>query len=267
MLASSIQVSLLGKYANSDYGKSKLAAEKLFFRYSYLNDAKVLIYRFPNVFGKWCLPNYDSIVATFCYNITNDLPIIINDRSTVLELLYIDDLINKMLDALESKEHHCEYIGNEVYQRDDGEYSYVPVTHRITLGEIVDYLYEFKEQPKTLLIPFISKNSFKKKLYSTYLSYLPKEKIAYELKMNVDERGSFTELLKSINIGQVSVNVSKPGVIKGNHWHNTKWEFFMVVSEHALIQERNIYSDEVINIEVDGDHMKAVHMHLDIRII
>lgn len=260
MLASSIKASLSGKYANSDYGKSKLAAEKLFFRYSYLNDVKVLIYRFPNVFGKWCLPNCNSEVATFCYNIANDLPITINDRSTVLELLYIDDLINEMLDALEFKEHHCKYIGNEVYQRDDGEYSYVPVTHRITLGEIVDYLYEFKEQPKTLLIPFIPKNSFKKKLYSTYLSYLPKEKIAYELKMNVDERGSFTELLKSINIGQVSVNVSKPGVIKGNHWHNTKWEFFMVVSGHALIQERNIYSDEVISIEVDGDHMKAVHI-------
>lgn len=260
MLASSIKASLSGKYANSDYGKSKLAAEKLFFRYSYLNDVKVLIYRFPNVFGKWCLPNYNSEVATFCYNIANDLPITINDRSTVLELLYIDDLIDEMLDALESKEHHCEYMGNEVYQRDDGKYSYIPVTHRITLGEIADYLYEFKEQPKTLLIPFIPKNSFKKKLYSTYLSYLPKEKIAYELKMNVDERGSFTELLKSINIGQVSVNVSKPGVIKGNHWHNTKWEFFMVVSGHALIQERNIYSDEVINIEVDGDHMKAVHI-------
>lgn len=260
MLASSIQASLSGKYANSDYGKSKLAAEKLFFRYSYLNDTKVLIYRFPNVFGKWCLPNYNSIVATFCYNIANDLPITINDRSTVLELLYIDDLINEMLDALESKEHHCEYMGNEVYQRDDGKYSYVPITHRITLGEIVDYLYEFKEQPKTLLIPFIPKNSFKKKLYSTYLSYLPKEKIAYDLKMNVDEMGSFTELLKSINIGQVSVNVSKPGVIKGNHWHNTKWEFFMVVSGHALIQERNIYSDEVIDIEVDGEHMKAVHI-------
>lgn len=260
MLSSSIQASLSGRFANSEYGISKLAGEELLFKYSKLNNVKVLVYRFPNLFGKWCLPNYNSVVATFCYNIANDLPITINDRSTVLELLYIDDLINEMLDALESKEHRCEYMGLEVLPKSDGKYSYVPITHRITLGEIADYLYEFKEQPKTLLIPSIPKNSFKKKLYSTYLSYLPKEKIAYDLKMNVDERGSFTELLKSINIGQVSVNVSKPGVVKGNHWHNTKWEFFMVVSGHALIQERNIYSDEVINIEVDGNHMKAVHM-------
>lgn len=260
MLSSSIQASLSGRFANSEYGISKLAGEELLFKYSKLNNVKVLVYRFPNLFGKWCLPNYNSVVATFCYNIANDLSITINDRSTVLELLYIDDLINEMLDALESKEHRCEYMGLEVLPKSDGKYSYVPITHRITLGEIADYLYEFKEQPKTLLIPFIPKNSFKKKLYSTYLSYLPKEKIAYDLKMNVDERGSFTELLKSINIGQVSVNVSKPGVVKGNHWHNTKWEFFMVVSGHALIQERNIYSDEVINIEVDGNHMKAVHM-------
>lgn len=260
MLSSSIQASLSGRFANSEYGISKLAGEELLFKYSKLNNVKVLVYRFPNLFGKWCLPNYNSVVATFCYNIANDLSITINDRSTVLELLYIDDLINEMLDALESKEHRCEYMGLEVLPKSDGKYSYVPITHRITLGEIADYLYEFKEQPKTLLIPSIPKNSFKKKLYSTYLSYLPKEKIAYDLKMNVDERGSFTELLKSINIGQVSVNVSKPGVVKGNHWHNTKWEFFMVVSGHALIQERNIYSDEVINIEVDGNHMKAVHM-------
>lgn len=260
MLSSSIQASLSGRFTNSEYGISKLAGEELLFKYSKLNNVKVLVYRFPNLFGKWCLPNYNSVVATFCYNIANDLSITINDRSTVLELLYIDDLINEMLDALESKEHRCEYMGLEVLPKSDGKYSYVPITHRITLGEIADYLYEFKEQPKTLLIPSISKNSFKKKLYSTYLSYLPKEKIAYDLKMNVDERGSFTELLKSINIGQVSVNVSKPGVVKGNHWHNTKWEFFMVVSGHALIQERNIYSDEVINIEVDGNHMKAVHM-------
>ena len=260
MLSSSIQASLSGRFANSEYGISKLAGEELLFKYSKLNNVKVLVYRFPNLFGKWCLPNYNSVVATFCYNIANDLPIVINDRSTVLELLYIDDLINEMLDALESKEHRCEYMGLEVLPKSAGKYSYVPITHRITLGEIADYLYEFKEQPKTLLIPSIPKNSFKKKLYSTYLSYLPKEKIAYDLKMNVDERGSFTELLKSINIGQVSVNVSKPGVVKGNHWHNTKWEFFMVVSGHALIQERNIYSDEVINIEVDGDHMKAVHI-------
>lgn len=260
MLSSSIQASLSGRFANSEYGISKLAGEELLFKYSKLNNVKVLVYRFPNLFGKWCLPNYNSVVATFCYNIANDLSITINDRSTVLELLYIDDLINEMLDALESKEHRCEYMGLEVLPKSDGKYSYVSITHRITLGEIADYLYEFKEQPKTLLIPSIPKNSFKKKLYSTYLSYLPKEKIAYDLKMNVDERGSFTELLKSINIGQVSVNVSKPGVVKGNHWHNTKWEFFMVVSGHALIQERNIYSDEVINIEVDGNHMKAVHM-------
>lgn len=260
MLSSSIQASLSGRFTNSEYGISKLAGEELLFKYSKLNNVKVLVYRFPNLFGKWCLPNYNSVVATFCYNIANDLSITINDRSTVLELLYIDDLINEMLDALESKEHRCEYMGLEVLPKSDGKYSYVPITHRITLGEIADYLYEFKEQPKTLLIPSIPKNSFKKKLYSTYLSYLPKEKIAYDLKMNVDERGSFTELLKSINIGQVSVNVSKPGVVKGNHWHNTKWEFFMVVSGHALIQERNIYSDEVINIEVDGNHMKAVHM-------
>ena len=260
MLSSSIQATLIGRYGESDYGKSKLAGEELFFDYSKETGAKVLIYRFPNLFGKWCRPNYNSAVATFCNNIANDLPIQVNDRNTKLELLYIDDLVEEMLDALEGKEHHCEFDGLNVVEKQDGRYCFVPTTHQVTLGEIVDLLYFFNNQPKTLVIPEIPNNSFSKKLYSTYLSYLPKEKVAFPLKMNVDGRGSFTELLKSEKCGQVSINISKPGITKGQHWHNTKWEFFIVVSGHGLIQERKIGTDEVIEFEVSGDKIEAIHM-------
>ena len=260
MLSSSIQATLIGRYGESDYGKSKLAGEELFFDYSKETGAKVLIYRFPNLFGKWCRPNYNSAVATFCNNIANDLPIQVNDRNTKLELLYIDDLVEEMLDALEGKEHHCEFDGLDTVERQDGRYCFVPTTHQVTLGEIVDLLYSFNNQPKTLVVPEIPNNSFAKKLYSTYLSYLPKEKVAFPLKMNVDGRGSFTELLKSEKCGQVSINISKPGITKGQHWHNTKWEFFIVVAGHGLIQERKIGTDEVIEFEVSGDKIEAIHM-------
>lgn len=258
MLSSSIQATLIGRYGTSDYGKSKLAGEELFFDYSKETGAKVLIYRFPNLFGKWCRPNYNSAVATFCHNIANDLPIQVNDRSTELELLYIDDLVDEMIYALAGKEHHCEFEGLEPVAKEDGRYCYVPVTHKATLGEIVDLLYMFAEQPKTLVIPEVPDNSFAKKLYTTYLSYLPKEKVAYPLTMNVDDRGSFTEMLKSDKCGQVSINISKPGIVKGQHWHNTKWEIFIVVSGHGLIQQRKVGSDEIIETEVSGDRLQAV---------
>ncbi|MBQ1175647.1 MAG: capsular polysaccharide biosynthesis protein CapF [Treponema sp.] len=260
MLSSSIQATLIGRYGESDYGKSKLAGENLFFDYGKETGAKVLIYRFPNLFGKWCRPNYNSAVATFCNNIANDLPIQVNDRNTELELLYIDDLIEEMMAALNGREHHCEYDGLNPVEKTDGKYCYVPVTHKVTLGKIVDTLESFKTQPQTLVMPEIANNSFEKKLYSTYLSYLPKEKVAFPLKMNCDDRGSFTELLKTANCGQFSVNISKPGITKGQHWHNSKWEFFIVVSGHALIQERKIGTNEVIEFDVSGENIQAVHM-------
>ena len=260
MLSSSIQATLIGRYGTSDYGKSKLAGEEVFFEYSKETGAKVLVYRFPNLFGKWCRPNYNSAVATFCNNIANDLAITVNDRSTELELLYIDDLVEEMLDALEGKEHHCEFDGVDTVLKEDGRYCAAPITHHVTLGEIVDFLESFKVQSTSLVMPEIPYNSFAKKLYSTYLSYLPKEKVSFQLKMNGDDRGSFTELIKSENVGQVSVNISKPGITKGEHWHNTKWEFFIVVAGHGLIQERKIGSDEVIEFEVSGDKIEAIHM-------
>ena len=259
MLSSSIQATLIGRY-DSDYGRSKKAGEDLFFKYSEETGAKVLVYRFPNLFGKWCRPNYNSAVATFCNNTANDLPITVNDRNTMLELLYIDDLVAEMLDALENNEHHCEFDGINTVITENGKYCAVPTTHKVTLGEIVDLLGQFKSQPKTLLMPEIPNNSFAKKLYSTYLSYLPKEKVSFPLKMNVDDRGSFTELLKTANCGQISVNISKPGITKGQHWHNSKWEFFIVVSGHGLIEERKIGSDEVLRFEVTGEKIEAIHM-------
>ena len=259
MLSSSVQATLIGRY-DGDYGRSKKAGEELFFSYSQETGAKVLVYRFPNLFGKWCRPNYNSAVATFCNNLANDLEIKVNDPKTELELLYIDDLVKEMLDALENKEHHCEFDGVKTVLRDNGKYCAVPVTHFVTLGEIVDLLYSFKSQPETLVIPEIPLGSFAKKLYSTYLSYLPKEKVSFPLKMNVDGRGSFTELLKTKNCGQVSVNISKPGITKGQHWHNTKWEFFIVVSGKGLIEQRKIGTDEVLRFYVSGDRIEAVHM-------
>lgn len=260
MLASSIQATLTGRYADGDYGKSKRAGEELFFDYAAETGAKVLVYRFPNLFGKWCRPNYNSAVATFCNNIANDLPIRVNDRSTELELLYIDDLVDEMISALVGQEHRCEFDGVETVLCNQGRYCAAPITHKATLGEIVDLLEEFKSQPQTLVIPQIPDGSFAKKLWSTYLSYLPQDKVAFALKMNIDDRGSFTELLKSKNCGQVSVNISKPGITKGQHWHNTKWEFFVVVSGHGMIQLRKIGSDEVLNFEVSGSKIEAVHM-------
>lgn len=260
MLSSSVQATLIGRYGESDYGKSKFAGENLFFDYAAKTEAKVLVYRFPNLFGKWCRPNYNSAVATFCHNIANDLPITVNDRSTELDLLYIDDLVCELLDALEGREHHCEYEGLNPIFCDEGRFCAAPTSHHVTLGEIVDLLETFKAQPQTLVVPEIPENSFAKKLYSTYLSYLPKEKIAFPLKMNVDTRGSFTELLKTQNCGQFSVNISNPGITKGQHWHHSKWEFFIVVSGHGLIQERKIGSDEVLNFEVSGERIEAVHM-------
>ena len=260
MLSSSIQATLAGRFGDSEYGRSKRAGEELFFNYSARTGARVLVYRFPNLFGKWCRPNYNSAVATFCNNIANDLPITVNDRSTELELLYIDDLVDEMIGALKGEEHHCEFEGVETILCDNGKYCAVPTTHKITLGEIVDLLESFKAQPQTLVVPEIPNNSFAKKLYSTYLSYLPKEKVSFELKMNCDARGSFTELLRSEKCGQVSVNISKPGITKGEHWHNTKWEFFIVVSGHGLIQQRRVGSDEVLNFEVSGEKIEAVHM-------
>jgi len=260
MLSSSIQATLIGRYGQSDYGKSKLAGEELFFAYGKQTGAKVLVYRFPNLFGKWCRPNYNSAVATFCNNIANDLPIQVNDRSTELELLYIDDLMEEMVDALEGKEHRCDYDGLAPVAASQGRYCYVPTTHKATLGEIVDLLETFRAQPQTLMMPEIPQGSFAKKLYATYLSYLPKEKTSFPLKMNEDHRGSFTELLKTAGYGQFSVNISKPGITKGEHWHNTKWEFFIVVSGQGLIRQRKIGSDEVLEFPVSGDKIEAVHM-------
>lgn len=259
MLSSSIQATLIGRY-DGEYGRSKKAGEDLFFNYAAETGAKVLVYRFPNLFGKWCRPNYNSAVATFCHNIAHDLPIVVNDPSIELELLYVDDLVTEMLDALEGKEHRCEFDGTNAVLIDGGRYCVGPTTHRVTLGEIAALLYKFHDEPQTLIMPEIPANSFAKKLYSTYLSYLPKEKIAFPLKMNTDERGSFTELLKTENCGQFSVNVLKPGIKKGQHWHNTKWEFFIVVSGHGLIQERKIGTDEVMEFEVSGDKIEAIHM-------
>lgn len=259
MLASSIQATLIGRY-DSDYGRSKKAGEELFFKYAEDTGAKVLVYRFPNLFGKWCKPNYNSAVATFCHNTANDLPITVNDSAVCLELLYIDDLVTEMLDALEGKEHRCEFDGTSTVLCENGKYCAAPITHKVTLGEIVELLEQFKAQASTLVMPEIPHNSFAKKLYSTYLSYLPKEKAAFSLKMNEDARGSFTELLKTEKCGQFSVNISKPGITKGQHWHNTKWEFFIVVSGKGLIQQRRIGSNEVLNFEVSGDKIEAVHM-------
>lgn len=260
MIASSVQASLIGRYADSKYGESKLAGEELVFNYGQKNGVKVLVYRFTNIFGKWCQPNYNSVVATFCHNVANDLPININDPLTELELLYIDDLVAEMLRAIENKEHHCNYDGVTPVAATDGKYCYVPTTHKVTLGEIADLLYRFADQPKTLILPDIPKNSFAKKLYSTYLSYLPKEKAKFPLKMNVDNRGSFTELLKTKNAGQFSVNISAPGITKGQHYHHTKWEFFMVVSGKGLIQQRKVDSDEILNFYVSGEKIEAIHM-------
>ena len=262
MLSSSQQASLTGRFGNSEYGRSKKAGEDLFQEYQEETGAKVLIYRFPNLFGKWCRPNYNSAIATFCNNIANDLPIQVNDASVELELLYIDDLVDEMLNCLEDKEHRCEFEGLEVLDEPLGRFCYCPVTHKVTLGRIVELLHQFAEQPKTLMIPEIQEGSFAKKLYSTYLSYLPKEKVAFPLKMNVDDRGSFTELVHTLNAGQVSINISKPGITKGQHWHNTKFEQFIVVKGHGLIQQRNLNDPEgkVMEWEVDGDHIQAVHM-------
>ncbi len=260
MLSSSIQATLIGRYGESDYGKSKLAGEELFFEYGEQTGAKVLVYRFPNLFGKWCRPNYNSAVATFCNNIANDLPIQVNDRNTQLELLYIDDLVDEMVAALKGEEHHCEFEGVDTVLTENGRYCAVPVTHKVTLGEIVDLLEQFKVQPTSLVMPEIPAGSFAKKLYSTYLSYLPKEKVAFPLKMNVDDRGSFTELVKSVGVGQVSINISKPGITKGQHWHHTKWEQFIVVAGEGLIQQRNVLTDEVLEWRVSGRKIEAVQM-------
>ena len=259
MLSSSVQATLIGRY-DGEYGRSKKAGEDLFFDYSKETGAKVLVYRFPNLFGKWCRPNYNSAVATFCYNTANDLPITVTDRAITLELLYIDDLVAEMLDALENLEHRCEFDGLTAIETKNGRFCFVPTTHKASLGEITDLLAEFKAQPQSLLMPEIPDNSFAKKLYSTYLSYLPKEKVAFPLKMNIDDRGSFTELLKTEKCGQFSVNVSKPGITKGKHWHNSKWEFFIVVSGRGLIRERKIGSDEMFEFFVSGDKIEAVHM-------
>lgn len=284
MLSSSQQASLTGRFGNSEYGRSKKAGEDLFLEYGKETGAKVLVYRFPNLYGKWCRPNYNSAVATFCNNIANDLPITVNDPSVELELLYIDDLVEEMIHALKGEEHHCEFDGLDVIPMDgrtqnsqktqkdssvnsedsvfekQGRYCYCPITHKATLGEIVDLLHKFADMPKTLTIPEIPADSFAKRLYSTFLSYLPKEKAIFDLKMNVDQRGSFTELVHTLNCGQVSINISKPGITKGEHWHNTKWEQFIVVSGHGLIQLRKEGTDEVLNYEVSGDKIQSVIM-------
>lgn len=282
MLSSSQQASLTGRFGNSEYGRSKKAGEDLFLEYGKETGAKVLVYRFPNLYGKWCRPNYNSAVATFCNNIANDLPITVNDPSVELELLYIDDLVEEMIHALKGEEHHCEFDGLEVIPMNGdttgsteseksvqsvksvfekvGRYCYCPITHHVKLGEIVDLLHKFAEMPKTLMIPEIPADSFAKRLYSTFLSYLPKEKAIFDLKMNVDSRGSFTELVHTLNCGQVSINISKPGVTKGEHWHNTKWEQFIVVSGHGLIQLRKEGTDEVLSYEVSGDKIQSVIM-------
>ena len=259
MVSSSIQATCIGRY-DSDYGRSKKAGEDLVFAYGEETGAKVLVYRFPNLFGKWCRPNYNSAVATFCNNIANDLPITVNDPAVQLELLYIDDLVDEMIAALLGNEHHCTFEGINTVICENGKYCAVPVTHKVTLGEIVGLLQDFKAQVTTLIMPDIPNSSFAKKLYSTYLSYLPKEKVAFPLKMNEDMRGSFTEILKTGKCGQFSVNISNPGITKGQHWHNTKWELFIVVSGHGLIQQRKIGSEEVLNFEVSGDKIEAVHM-------
>ena len=260
MLSSSIQATLIGKYKNSDYGVSKLEGEKLFFNYAKEQSTEVLVYRFPNLFGKWCKPNYNSVVATWCYNYANDLEIQINNPDAELELVYIDDLVKELLDALEGKEHRCRYEGLEAIEDKNGEYCFVPTSHKVTLGEIVNLLDTFKSQPENLIIPDIPNNSFSKKLYSTYLSYLPKEKVKFEVKMNKDHRGSFTELFKTNSNGQVSVNISKPGITKGQHWHHSKWEFFVVVSGKALVQTRKINTEEIIEFEASGDKIEVIHM-------
>ena len=262
MLSSSQQASLTGRFGNSEYGRSKKAGEDLFLEYGMQTGARVLVFRFPNLFGKWCRPNYNSAVATFCNAFANDLPYTVNDPSVELELLYIDDLVDEMMACLEGKEHHCEFEGLEVIDKADGRYCYCPITHHVTLGEIVNLLKSFAEQPRTLMIPEIPAGSFAKKLYSTYLSYLPYGKTAFPLKMNVDERGSFTELVHTLAAGQVSINISKPGITKGQHWHNTKFEQFIVVKGHGLIQQRSLNDPEgkVLEWEVDGDHIQAVHM-------
>ena len=260
MLSSSIQATLIGRYAEGEYGKSKKAGEELFFSYEKETGAKVYVYRFPNLFGKWCRPNYNSVVATFCNNIANGLPITVNDPNVELELLYVDDLVESMISLLMGRVTRCEYDGLTPVICNDGRYCVVPTTHKTTLGEIVDLLYQFDNQPKTLVMPEISNGSFSKKLYSTYLSYLPKTKAIFDLKMNVDDRGSFTELLKTEKCGQFSVNISKPSITKGQHWHHSKWEFFIVVSGKGLIQQRKIGTDEVLNFEVSGDKIQAVHM-------
>jgi UDP-2-acetamido-2,6-beta-L-arabino-hexul-4-ose reductase len=262
MLSSSQQASLTGRFGNSEYGRSKKAGEDLFLEYGKETGARMLIYRFPNLFGKWCRPNYNSAVATFCNAFANDLPYTVNDPSVELELLYIDDLVDEMIACLKGEEHRCEFNGLDVLPQTDGKYCYVPTTHKATLGEIVELLKSYAEQPKTLMVPEIPEGSFAKKLYSTYLSYLPKEKVAFPLKMNVDDRGSFTELVHTLNAGQVSINISKPGITKGQHWHNTKFEQFIVVKGHGLIQQRNLNDPEgkVLEWEVNGDKIEAVHM-------
>ena len=259
MLSSSIQATLIGRYGQSDYGKSKLAGEELLFQYGEETGAKVAVYRFPNLMGH-SRPNYNSAVSTFCNAVANDLPYTVNDRNAEVELLYIDDLVEGMFDLLEGKEKHCDYDGLFPVENENGRYCYVPLTYKVTLGEIVDLLQQFKQQPETLVVPDIPNNSFAKKLYSLYLSYLPTDKFKFALKMNCDDRGSFTELLKTVNCGQFSVNISKPGITKGQHWHNSKWEFFIVVSGRALIEERNIHTNEKVSFEVSGDKIEAVHM-------
>ena len=262
MLSSSQQASLTGRFGNSEYGRSKKAGEELFLRYGEEMGAKLLVYRFPNLFGKWCRPNYNSAVATFCNAVANDLPYTVNDPTVELELLYIDDLVDEMISCLRAEEHRCEFEGLDVIPSASGRYCYAPVTHKATLGEIVNLLNQFAEQPRTLMIPEIPAGSFAKKLYSTYLSYLPESKVAFSLKMNVDDRGSFTELMHTVNSGQVSINISKPGITKGQHWHNTKFEQFIVVKGHGLIQQRNLNDPEgkVLEWEVSGDHIQAIHM-------
>ena len=259
MLSSSIQATLIGRYGQSDYGKSKLAGEELLFQYGEETGAKVAVYRFPNLMGH-SRPNYNSAVSTFCNAVANDLPYTVNDRNAEVELLYIDDLVEGMFDLLEGKEKHCDYDGLIPVENESGRYCYVPLTYKVTLGEIVDLLQQFKQQPETLVVPDIPNNSFAKKLYSLYLSYLPTDKFKFALKMNCDDRGSFTELLKTVDCGQFSVNISKPGITKGQHWHNSKWEFFIVVSGRALIEERNIHTNEKVSFEVSGDKIEAVHM-------
>ena len=260
MISSSIQATLAGRFGNSEYGRSKKAGEELMFEYGKETGAKVLVYRFPNLYGKWCRPNYNSVVATFCNNIANDLPIQVDDPNIDMELLYVDDLVEEMICALKGEEHHCEFDGVDTVIKEDGSYCCAPITHHVRLGEIVDLLYKFAEQPQTLMIPEIPADSFAKRLYSTYLSYLPENKIAFPLKMNKDDRGSFTELVHTLNCGQVSINISKPGITKGQHWHNTKWEFFIVVSGHGLIQERDLNTGKLVEFEVTGDEIQCIHM-------